>query len=141
MLLVLYFSPYNLLQPEASFKAVSGKWFVSPVVRVLVYDRISVPITDWIDEIEEDWKFTSIIPCHFSGPMPAKPGDLSRAFGFSYRAAGRQPKIKSTQFPDFLAFLTGVSNGGSDVPEEDLATLVSLTAGLKGIGIVSNAKK
>lgn len=141
MLLVLYFSPYNLLEPEASFRAVSGKWFVSPVVRVLVYDRISEPITDWIDEVEEDWKFTSIIPCHFLGPMPAKPGDLSRAFDFSYRAVGRQPKIKSSQFPNLFEFLSGASNVAVDVPKEDLATLVSLTAGLKGIGIVSNAKK
>lgn len=40
-LLVLYFTPYDLLTPEKSFKAVADKLFVSPVVRTLVFTKAS----------------------------------------------------------------------------------------------------
>lgn len=34
---ILYFVPFNLLQPAASFAAVSGKLLVSPVLKKLVF--------------------------------------------------------------------------------------------------------
>lgn len=34
---ILYFVPYNLLQPAASFAAVSEKLLVSPVLKKLVF--------------------------------------------------------------------------------------------------------
>lgn len=34
---ILYFVPYNLLQPAASFAAVSRKLLVSPVLKKLVF--------------------------------------------------------------------------------------------------------
>lgn len=39
-LLVLYFGPGDLLTPEASFAAISGRLFVGPVVETLVYSKI-----------------------------------------------------------------------------------------------------
>jgi hypothetical protein len=39
-LLVLYFGPSNLLQPEASFAAISNRLFVGPVVETLVYSKV-----------------------------------------------------------------------------------------------------
>ena len=34
---ILYFVPYNLLQPAASFSAISQKLLVSPVLKKLVF--------------------------------------------------------------------------------------------------------
>ena len=34
---ILYFVPYNLLQPSASFSAISQKLLVSPVLKKLVF--------------------------------------------------------------------------------------------------------
>jgi hypothetical protein len=34
---ILYFVPYNLLQPAASFSAISQKLMVSPVLKKLVF--------------------------------------------------------------------------------------------------------
>lgn len=39
-LLVLYFSPSNLLRPDESFAAVSNRLMVAPVVESLVYSRL-----------------------------------------------------------------------------------------------------
>ena len=42
---ILYFVPFNLLQPAGSFAAVSGKLLVSPVLKKLVFlnSRDEVP--------------------------------------------------------------------------------------------------
>ena len=40
-LLILYFVPFDLLTPQESFRAVSDKLFVSPVVRTLVFTKAS----------------------------------------------------------------------------------------------------
>lgn len=39
-LLVLYFSPSNLLRPDESFAAISNRLMVAPVVESLVYSRL-----------------------------------------------------------------------------------------------------
>ena len=39
-LLVLYFSPSNLLTPEQSFAAISSRLMVGPVVETLVYSKV-----------------------------------------------------------------------------------------------------
>jgi hypothetical protein len=39
-LLVLYFGPSNLLQPQASFEAISERLIVGPVVETLVYSKV-----------------------------------------------------------------------------------------------------
>ncbi len=39
-LLVLYFGPGDLLTPQESFAAISGRLFVGPVVETLVYSKI-----------------------------------------------------------------------------------------------------
>jgi hypothetical protein len=38
-LLVLYFNPSNLLEPDASFEALSNRLIVPPVVETLVYSK------------------------------------------------------------------------------------------------------
>lgn len=61
----------DLLTPQASFAAVSGRLLVGPVVRTLVYDKIPNTVADWVDSICTDWPFTQIIPAHFSAPVRA----------------------------------------------------------------------
>lgn len=38
-LLVLYFNPSNLLEPDASFEALSERLICPPVVQTLVYSK------------------------------------------------------------------------------------------------------
>ncbi|GMH33802.1 hypothetical protein BSKO_01636 [Bryopsis sp. KO-2023] len=134
-LLVLYFGPYNLLQPQASFRAIADKWIVSPVIRILVYSRIPKSVTKWIDEIESDWDFTSVIPCHFAGPVKARPGDLSQAFAFSYIAAGTKPRVGGGG--GIFGFLKPPEAALKDyIPASDLARLNSLNDTLNDAGVV-----
>ena len=43
-LLVLYFSPSDLLTPDASFEAISERLIVPPVVETLVYSKIRASV-------------------------------------------------------------------------------------------------
>jgi hypothetical protein len=43
-LLVLYFGPGNLLEPEASFDALSKRLIVGPVVETLVYSKVKAAV-------------------------------------------------------------------------------------------------
>lgn len=38
---VLFFAPVNLLEPEDSFRRFAGRLIVSPVVRVLVFSKVT----------------------------------------------------------------------------------------------------
>ncbi len=44
-LLVLYFSPGNLLQPDASFEAISDRLICPPVVETLVYSKVKASVS------------------------------------------------------------------------------------------------
>jgi hypothetical protein len=44
-LLVLYFSPSDLLTPDASFEAISNTLIVPPVVETLVYSKIRTSVS------------------------------------------------------------------------------------------------
>lgn len=46
-LLVLYFNPANLLQPDASFEAISDRLIVPPVVETLVYSKFQTTVRVW----------------------------------------------------------------------------------------------
>lgn len=41
-------------------------------------------MTRWVDSIVNDWNFTTIIPCHFTGPIRATPREFKDAFAFFY---------------------------------------------------------
>ena len=43
-LLVLYFSPSDLLTPDASFEAISERLIVPPVVETLVYSKVKTSV-------------------------------------------------------------------------------------------------
>eukprot|EP00884_Botryococcus_braunii_P004827 jgi/Botrbrau1/14345/Bobra.0014s0002.1 len=61
--------PFNLLKPDESFRAVSERLLVSPVVKTLVFNNAKDEARQWADEVAEDWNFRRIIPCHFAGPV------------------------------------------------------------------------
>eukprot|EP00210_Caulerpa_lentillifera_P002074 g1989.t1 len=130
-LLVLYFRPFSLLQPEASFNAIKERLLVSPVVRSLVYNSIPKSCVEFIRRVETSWKFQRIIPCHLDGPVKAKPGDLSKAFSFSYERLNRTP-------PGAIPILNGVFKDQTreKILMKDNQTLNSLLSFLKDIGAV-----
>ena len=43
----LYFGPNNLLDPEESWKDVTNRLFVAPVVATLVYENVPDYVNDW----------------------------------------------------------------------------------------------
>jgi hypothetical protein len=64
-----------------SFNEISGKIFVSPVVRTFIYERTREPTLEWIERVCK-WRFTSIIPAHLEAPIKAGPRDFRSAFKF-----------------------------------------------------------
>ena len=127
MLLVLYFQPFSLLEPDASFNAVKERWLVSPVLRSLVYNSIPKSCAEFVQRIERDWNFRQIIPCHLAGPVKARKGDLSNAFRFSFEALGQSP----SQFSLF-----GSDKRFDRVMKKDNGTLDSLISFLRKVGAV-----
>lgn len=131
VLLVLYFQPFSLLEPDASFEAVRERWLVSPVLRSLVYNSIPKSCSNFVTRIEKDWNFKQILPCHLAGPVRAKKGDLSNAFRFSFEAAGQSPSQKPLS-----GNLFGRKKSNDEIMQRDNGTLDSLIGFLRKIGAV-----
>ena len=64
-----------------SFQAISGKVFVSPVVRTFIYERTVAETKEWVSRIAQ-WRFNKIIPAHMSAPIKAGPPEFLEAFKF-----------------------------------------------------------
>jgi len=77
----LYFGPNNLLDPEESWKDVTNRLFVAPVVATLVYENVPDYVNDWAKRVSK-WNFNRIVPCHFDAPIKAGPKEFREAFGF-----------------------------------------------------------
>ena len=133
VLLVLYFQPFSLLEPDASFEAIKERWIVSPVLRSLVYNSIPKSSTEFVQRVEADWNYKTIIPCHLAGPVRAKKGDISRAFRFSFEALGKTPP--SDKIP-IIGNLLDKDNKYQSVMKKDNGTLDSLIAFLRKTGAV-----
>ncbi|GFH33703.1 uncharacterized protein HaLaN_33111, partial [Haematococcus lacustris] len=74
-----------------SFRAISNRLFVGPVVELLVYNKVLPYVRAWVDDIVSSWNFRQIIPCHFAAPVKADPLDFKRAFTFAYQ--GQQDQV------------------------------------------------
>ncbi|GFR43070.1 hypothetical protein Agub_g4077, partial [Astrephomene gubernaculifera] len=161
-LLVLFFNPSNLLLPQESFSAISGRLMVGPVVQTLVYNKIPKSVVEWVEEMCTDWNFRQIIPCHFAAPIRAGPADLRRAFTFAYDLAAAEgllptppqqpPQQQEGLLPGFLSGLGGLlsaigerlggGGGGAAAwqpvvfPPADMRTLNSLNETLLSLGAV-----
>eukprot|EP00184_Porphyridium_aerugineum_P008192 CAMPEP_0184693020 /NCGR_PEP_ID=MMETSP0313-20130426/1324_1 /TAXON_ID=2792 /ORGANISM="Porphyridium aerugineum, Strain SAG 1380-2" /LENGTH=452 /DNA_ID=CAMNT_0027150967 /DNA_START=125 /DNA_END=1483 /DNA_ORIENTATION=- len=81
-LLASYFGPFDLLHPEKSFDALADRLIVAPVVRKLVYSRISKEIADFAMDVAACWNFDKVIPAHFEAPVKADSRDWLEAFSF-----------------------------------------------------------
>ena len=73
---ILYFVPGNLLNPESSFRALSERLVVSPVLQTLVYSKNPESARQWVDKVVDGWAFKRVIPAHFAAPVPAGPKDF-----------------------------------------------------------------
>ena len=76
---ILYFVPGNLLNPESSFKALSERLVVSPVLQTLVYSKNPEGARQWVDRVVSGWTFKRVIPAHFDAPVAAGPKDFRYA--------------------------------------------------------------
>jgi hypothetical protein len=81
VLFSLFISPdgKNVLDPRESFRKVSGRWIVGPVVYALVYQNIPAELAEWVDRVAR-WPFQRIVAGHFASPRPGTGRDLRRAF-------------------------------------------------------------
>lgn len=135
-LLALYFGPFDLFRPDASFSAISNRLMVAPVVETLVYSKTPISIREWVDSIIRDWKFTTIIPAHFAAPVRAGPADFKRAFAFAYQ----DESPPAGPVGSLLALLPGGGGGKPSrsvvFPPEDLKTLTNLNESLLRLGVV-----
>lgn len=73
---ILYFVPGNLLNPESSFKALSERLVVSPVLQTLVYSKNPEGARQWVNKVVSGWSFKRVIPAHFDAPVTAGPKDF-----------------------------------------------------------------
>lgn len=126
---MLYFQPFSLLEPDASFNAIKQRWIVSPVLKTLVYESIPKSCISFVTRVERDWNFNKIIPCHLAGPVSARRGDLSKAFSFSFEAEGKS--IPASGLP-----LISSPDRKKEIMEKDNGTLNSLIDTLRRIGAV-----
>ena len=73
---ILYFVPGNLLNPDASFQALSERLVVSPVLQTLVYSKNPTGAREWVNKVATGWDFKRVIPAHFAAPVAAGPKDF-----------------------------------------------------------------
>jgi len=81
VLLVLYFRPFDLVDPQSSFRVVADRLLVAPVMRILVFKSISRAVLDWVQDVCE-WDFKRVIPAHFEGPVATSPNEFRQCFSF-----------------------------------------------------------
>ena len=95
-LLSLYFgpSPASLVDPDASFQGLKGKWVVAPVTDSLIYrsDRVKPELARWVEDVAK-WEFNTIAPAHFAAG-PGTAAELKAAF-----APTLQPEPRAERAP------------------------------------------
>ncbi|KAL3157286.1 hypothetical protein ABBQ38_001518 [Trebouxia sp. C0009 RCD-2024] len=106
---ILYFVPGNLLNPELSFRALSERLVVSPVLQTLVYSKNPEGARQWVDKVTSDWSFKRVIPAHFDAPVAAGPKDFRQAFQFLWDIKDNVPtqasSVEAQQQQNLLARL------------------------------------
>lgn len=88
---ILYFVPGNLLNPDASFQALSERLVVSPVLQTLVYSKNPTGAREWVNKVATGWDFKRVIPAHFAAPVAAGPKDFRQAFQFLWDMESNRP--------------------------------------------------
>lgn len=113
---------------ERSFQALrSGTGLlVAPILQVLILNRQPETVIRWADRVSA-WKFSRIIPCHFSSPIEAGPAEFRSAFNFLEDVAVDISPIVGTQGARPLA--------------EDFQALLDAEAGLVKSGSIFDRPK
>ena len=115
----LYFGPSNLLDPEDSWRSITNRLIVAPVVSTLVYENIPREVNEWARRVGR-WKFDRIVPCHFDAPIRAGPREWNAAFGFLPSSRPEEAR----------------GSGGAYYPDEDMVLLRGVEDFLQGSGVI-----
>lgn len=115
----LYFGPNDLLSPEESWRDISNRLIVAPVVGTLVYENVPQPVNEWARRVAK-WDFNRIVPCHFDAPIRAGPRDFLAAF--SFLPSSRPEKAKG--------------RGSAYYPNEDMILLRGVADFLLNTGVI-----
>eukprot|EP00850_Spirogloea_muscicola_P021612 SM000256S08666 [mRNA] locus=s256:90788:92917:+ [translate_table: standard] len=138
VLQILFFGPANLLEPEESFRKVSNRLIVSPVVKTLVFSKVPEQAKAWVESIAQDWNFKRIIPAHFAAPINATPSDFRAAFSFLdellVENASLQPSSRWLLPLTWLS--TWLARSKFAVSPDDMKTLTALDNFLVKVGAV-----
>lgn len=132
VLQILFFGPSNLLEPEETFRQISERLIVSPVIKTLVFNKVPDQVKVWTDSMASEWNFRQIIPAHFAAPIKAGPNDLRATFSFLDDLVS-EPPPKEGIFQVLNKFL---SKGASFFSGEDMKTLSTLDSLLVSVGAV-----
>ena len=116
----LYFGPNDLLSPEKSWRDITNRLIVAPVVGTLVYENVPEPVNEWARRVAK-WDFNRIVPCHFDAPIRAGPREFSAAF--SFLPSSRPEKAKGR-------------GGGKYYPNEDMILLRGVADFLLNTGVI-----
>lgn len=135
VLLVLYFVPFDLIDPGPAFAATAGRLVVAPVVRILVFPSIRRSVQRWVDAVCE-WDFTSVLPAHFDGPVPAGPAEFRDAFAFLGGGEKTEGAAGATAGAGGAVPAEAVSYGSPVLPPKDRRALDTLARGLRVAGVV-----
>jgi len=114
----LYFGPNDLLSPEQSWRDITNRLIVAPVVGTLVYENVPEPVNVWAKKIAR-WDFNRIVPCHFDAPIRAGPREFLSAFSFL-------PSSRPDDNP----------KGGEYYPNEDMILLRGVADFLLNTGVI-----
>ena len=114
----LYFGPNDLLSPEQSWRDITNRLIVAPVVGTLVYENVPEPVNAWAKKIAR-WDFNRIVPCHFDAPIRAGPREFLSAFSFL-------PSSRPDDNP----------KGGEYYPNEDMILLRGVADFLLNTGVI-----
>ena len=106
---------------ERSFAAIENRVLPSPILRTLVFSKGKGPTRRFLRELRADWgdAFDQIVPAHYDAPVRGTADDVVAAFSF-------------LDAPDFL---TGLTAPGSELPEEDMGTLLKVNDALEFVGL------
>lgn len=115
----LYFGPNDLLSPEESWKEITNRLVVAPVVGTLVYENVPEPVNAWARRVAK-WDFNRIVPCHFDAPIRAGPREFLSAF--SFLPSSRPENAKG--------------RGGAYYPSEDMILLRGVADFLLNTGVI-----
>ena len=80
----------NILKPDASFQGLAGKFVVSPIVYVIVFQHYRKEVLTWVNSIGRDWGGADrVIGAHF--PVCERDAMKRPGFGGMFGAATTNP--------------------------------------------------